>query len=149
MRGQIGDTFHGVVWIAGKPTQTAPKGSRNRRILMGPQVISSAMYQLPHLPIWMKPDRTGHDHNYPVGIIEKAQLVGDMIYITGSLIAPIDIGDDTMGLSYDVESAYVANPQLPDMWTVEHCLFQGVTVLKQSLGAHRTDSLFWIEANHE
>jgi hypothetical protein len=140
--------FEGILFLLNKPPAQSPRGCRGHKILFTPATIEKALEQLPGKPLFSSQCLTTHDITNPIGIIEKAFIVGDMFCISGSMHEEkfisqhLNASGETLGLSFDVLNANIEDLRQV-IWTCIKADFIGATMLLQSKAAYREDCLFW------
>jgi len=146
--------FTGVLFIIGKPSVLCPEGSRGHKILIAPEAIQDMLENFPGKPLWAcrKAENWTHNRQEIAGVIDKAQVIGDMFVIFGTLVDVYETLDiaatvDTLGLSYDISGAYVGNTYEFSVWNINKISqVLGAHIIPQYNAAHKEDCLFWIES---
>lgn len=140
--------FSGVLTRVDRPSDRAPNGAQGHRVLLPRAVAERALPSLLGMAVGYAPGLRGHDIQRKIGVITRAEIVGDRLEVAGHLfgkdfpevIAEIRARRDSLGMSYEVTDVRVADRSAP-IWVLEKVVFTGAAILDRSAAAYQTTSL--------
>lgn len=140
--------FSGVLTRLDKPSDRAPSGASGHRVVLPRAVAERALPSLLGMAVDYAPGLRGHDTRRKVGVITRAEIVGDRLEVAGYLFGK-DFPDvvkevracrESLGMSYEVTDVRVADTTA-DIWMLDQVTFTGAAILLQSVAAYQTTSL--------
>ena len=139
---------NGVLTRVDTPSDRAPSGAAGRRVLLTRAAAERALPSLLGMAVDYAPGLRGHDIRRKVGVITRAELIGDRLEVGGHLFAKdfpqvvreLRAQRDRLGMSYEVTRARVADPKA-DIWVLEHVVFTGAAILERRAAAYQDTSL--------
>jgi hypothetical protein len=153
--------FEGVLTLVDVPSDRAPSGARGHRVILTREAAEAALPSLLGMAVDYKAGWDGHDARQKCGIITSAELDGRRLAVAGYLFARDfpeleqkiqqqsvraasavgsgAIGDNAMGMSYELADAHVADMRAP-LWTLTRATFTGAAILLREKAAYRATS---------
>lgn len=140
--------FSGVLTRLDAPSDRAPSGAAGHRVLLPRAVAERALPSLLGMAVDYAPGLRGHDARRKIGVITRADIVGDRLEVSGFLFGK-DFPDvlremrarsGRLGMSYEVTDVRVANPSA-EVWALEHIVFTGAAILERTAAAYQSTSL--------
>lgn len=140
--------FSGVLTVVDRPSDRAPSGAAGHRVVLPRRVAERALPSLLGMAVDYAPGLRGHDAQRKIGILTRAEIVGERLEVSGYLFGkdfPGLIGElrarrDRLGMSYEVTRVRVADPRA-EIWVLEKVVFTGAAILERSAAAYETTSL--------
>lgn len=138
--------FEGVLTLVDVPSDRAPSGARGHRVILTRIAAEAALPSLMGMAVDYKEGWDGHDARRKCGIITSAQVDGAKLTVAGYLFArdfpeieqKVKV-EGTMGMSYELADAHVADMQAP-LWTLTRATFTGAAILLRDKAAYRATS---------
>ncbi len=140
--------FRGVLTLVGAASQHAPSGAKGHRVLLTRSATEAALPSLLGMALDYSPAMDGHDVRRKIGIVTEADVtpgsdevgqlaVGGYLFAQDfpEVIAEMNAGEGTLGMSYEITNAWVPDPAAP-VWTVTKFTFTGAAVLKRDKAAY-------------
>lgn len=146
--------FKGVLTLLGVPSDKAPAGAREHRVLLPAKVAREALGTLIGMGVCVKEGFDGHSM-LKIGVITHASISGGRVRVKGHLyardfketIAAIRASAD-LGMSYEISNAHVKDFRAK-VWTLERVTFTGAAILRRSLAAYTNTSFTLGDTNVE
>lgn len=140
--------FSGVLTLVDRPSDRAPNGAEGHRVLLPRRVAERALPSLLGMAVDFAPGLRGHDVRRKIGIITRAEVVGDRLEVSGHLfgkdfpdvIRDLRAGRDRLGMSYEVTDVRVRDRKA-DIWVLDRVVFTGAAILERDAAAYQTTSL--------
>jgi hypothetical protein len=140
--------FSGVLTRVDEPSDNAPYGSKQKRVLLPRDVAERALPSLLGMAVNIDAGFAGHDPKAKVGVITAASIVGSAINIEGFIYASdfpeetaaIQIDKDKLGFSFEAKQVSVENMDA-DPLVITGCVFTGAAILLKNNAAYTTTSL--------
>ena len=140
--------FSGVLTLLDTPSDRAPTGAAGHRVILPRAVAERALPSLLGMAVDYTPGLRGHDVRRKIGVITRAEIVGERLEVSGYLfgkdfpgvIDELRARRDRLGMSYEVTGVRVANPT-NEIWVLEKVVFTGAAILERSAAAYQTTSL--------
>ncbi len=150
--------FQGVLLVLNQASTKPPHGSRGHRIYVAKDVaekhldelIGMALNYAPPTPAVRQSGLDSHETRHKVGVITKAWIKGNKVYVSGGLWAKDfpeavkDLKRRGIGLSMELADVYVRDED-ESVWHLEDFTFTGMTALLKSAAAYY-DTSFEIAA---
>lgn len=146
--------FEGVLTLVDVPSDKAPSGAREHRVILTRAAAETALPSLLGMAVDYKAGWDGHDARQKCGIITSAELEGQRLTVAGYLYARDfpEFGSEfasqttsgihaagAMGMSYELADAHVADMRAP-IWTLTRATFTGAAILLREKAAYRSTS---------
>jgi hypothetical protein len=140
--------FSGILTRLDEPSDEAPHGSGNRRVILTRDAAEKALPTILGMAVDFTPSFNGHDAQKKIGLITEATIEGNAVHIEGFIYAA-DFPDtavriramkDELGFSYEMKNVLVADPGA-DTLVIESCVFTGAAILRKADAAYHTTSL--------
>jgi hypothetical protein len=136
--------FTGVLTYIDRPSEEAPSGARNHRVIITKRAAESALGTLIGMGIGYAPGFDGHDAQRKFGIITDAELVDDRIDVAGYVFArdfpefprTYDKRPHSWGMSYELADAHIEDMRAK-LWTIYKLTFTGAAILLRDKGAYK------------
>lgn len=155
------EPFHGVLTVVDTPSDKAPAGSRGHRVILTRTAAERALPSLLGMGLDYSPSFDRHDARRKVGVITRAEIVGQTIELSGYLFAKdfpeivrqIETGSidasairrnrptNPLGMSYEISDASIADTR-EKIWRLTRVTFTGAAILRRDKAAYRNT---WIE----
>lgn len=140
--------FSGVLTRLDAPSDRAPSGAAGHRVLLTRAAAERALPSLLGMAVDYAPGLRGHDVRRKIGIITRAEIVGDKLEVAGHLFGkdfPDILNDirtqrEHLGMSYEVTGVRVADARA-SVWVLERVVFTGAAILERSAAAYQATSL--------
>jgi hypothetical protein len=140
--------FSGVLTRVDTPSDRAPSGAAGHRVLLTRAAAEHALPSLLGMAVDYAPGLRSHDIRRKIGILTRAEIVGDRIEVAGHLFAkdfPEIIRElraqrDRLGMSYEVTRVRVADPKAA-VWVLDQVVFTGAAILERGAAAYHATSL--------
>ncbi|HEV8383933.1 MAG TPA: hypothetical protein VGQ11_03605 [Candidatus Acidoferrales bacterium] len=140
--------FSGVLTRLDKPSDRAPSGAAGHRVLLTRAAAERALPSLLGMAVDFAPGLRGHDVRRKIGLITRAEIVGDRLEVAGYLFGkdfPDILSDlraqrERLGMSYEVTGVRVADTKAT-VWVLERVVFTGAAILERSAAAYQNTSL--------
>ncbi len=140
--------FSGVLTLVDRPSDGAPNGAQGHRVLLPRRVAERALPSLLGMAVGYAPGLRGHDVQRKIGVITRAEIVGDRLEVSGHLfgkdfpevITELRARRDSLGMSYEVTDVRVADRSAA-VWVLEKVVFTGAAILDRTAAAYQTTSL--------
>ena len=137
----------GVLAILDQASDKPPSGGRGHKVILTRDAARNALASLVGMGVNV-PSTTSHDPQTKVGVIEGAEISGDMIVVWGYIFGrdfPKVIqklcASEEFGMSYEAADAHVEDMR-QDVWRLTKVTFTGAAVLPRSVIAYKlTDFL--------
>lgn len=162
--------FRGVLTIVDVASDKSPSGARGHRVLLTRRAAEAAIPSLMGMGLDYSPALDRHDARRKIGVITRAEIVGQMIEVAGFLYArdfpeivaeigrPARKGTSVssgekggnrdlrassagLGMSYEIADALVED-MTASVWVLNRVTFTGAAVLRRDKAAYRST---WIE----
>jgi hypothetical protein len=161
--------FRGVLTIVDVASDKSPSGARGHRVLLTRRAAEAAIPSLMGMGLDYSPALDRHDARRKIGVITRAEIVGQVIEVAGFLYARdfpeivAEIGRPTrrsmsassgteggrsvrasssgLGMSYEIADALVED-MTATVWVLNRVTFTGAVVLRRDKAAYRST---WIE----
>jgi hypothetical protein len=135
--------FEGVLCRLDEPSDIAPTGARNRRVILTKQAAEEGLESLLGMGLDFTKEWDGHDARRKCGVITNAHIEGEEIHVSGHLYSRdfpeirryLETGVE-MGMSYEMADAHVENMRA-DVWKLTAVTFTGAAILLRSKAAYR------------
>jgi len=140
--------FLGILGFTDSPSEAAPAGSRNHRVILTRQAALDALPSLVGMGICRSPDNDTHESQRKIGIITKAYLLGARIVVRGIIYASdcrvdvVALRKGKFGMSYEVADGKVIDMRA-SIWTLNKVHFKGAAVLLAEKAAYKK-TRFWL-----
>ena len=140
--------FKGVLLVLNVASTKPPHGSRGHRIYVPTAVAEKHIDGLVGMAInYDADDLDSHETRHKVGIVTKAWIKGDQVWVKG-IIWKKDFpeavtklsGRRDLGMSMELADVYVRDEH-EDVWHLEDFEFTGATILKKSAAAYYSTEL--------
>ncbi len=140
--------FSGVLTRLDAPSDRAPGGAAGHRVLLTRAAAERALPSLLGMAVDYAPGLRSHDVRRKIGIITRAEIVGDRLEVGGhffgkdfpDILSEIRAQRERLGMSYEVTGVRVADPKAA-VWVLERVVFTGAAVLERSAAAYQATSL--------
>lgn len=140
--------FSGILTRIDQPSDEAPHGSGNRRVVLTREAAEAALSTILGMAVDFTPTFNGHDSQKKIGLITEATIQGDAIHIEGFVYAAdfpdtaarIQAMKDELGFSYEMKNVIVADPGA-DTLVIDSCVFTGAAILRKADAAYHSTSL--------
>jgi len=140
--------FSGVLVRLDEPSDAAPHGSGNRRIIVSAEAAEKGLSTLLGMSVDFTPSFDGHDAQAKIGLITSADIVGNAIEISGfvyaadfpKVAASIRALKSALGFSFEAQRITVEDPGA-EIVTITDLAFTGAAILRKDKAAYRTTSL--------
>lgn len=162
--------FRGVLTIVDVASDKSPSGARGHRVLLTRRAAETAIPSLMGMGLDYSPALDRHDARRKIGVITRAEIVGQVIEVAGFLYARdfpeivAEIGRPArkgtaaalgtegrsrnlrasgagLGMSYEIADARVED-MTATVWVLNRVTFTGAAVLRRDKAAYRST---WIE----
>jgi hypothetical protein len=162
--------FRGVLTIVDVASDKSPSGARGHRVLLTRRAAEAAIPSLMGMGLDYSPALDRHDARRKIGVITRADIVGQLIEVAGFLYARdfpeivAEIGRPArknpsayskgesrttnprasnvgLGMSYEIADALVED-MTANVWVLNRVTFTGAAVLRRDKAAYRST---WIE----
>ena len=154
--------FRGVLTFVDAVSDKAPAGARGHRVRLTKRAAEAAIPSLLGMALDYSPRLDGHDTRRKIGVITRAEIVGQEIEVGGFLYGRdfpemvTEIGKERpggvsgtggrskcngLGMSYEIADAVVKDMQAK-VWVLNRVTFTGAAVLKRDKAAYGST---WIE----
>jgi hypothetical protein len=159
--------FRGVLTIVDVASDKSPSGARGHRVLLTRRAAEAAIPSLMGMGLDYSPALDRHDARRKIGVITRAEIVGQKIEVAGFLYARdfpeivAEIGRPALkasalgpgqvrnlrasnrglGMSYEIADALVEDMKA-SVWVLNRVTFTGAAVLRRDKAAYRST---WIE----
>jgi hypothetical protein len=148
--------FEGVLTLVDVASDRAPSGARGHRVILTRAAAQAALPSLLGMAVDYKAGWDGHDARQKCGIITTAELDGRSLRVAGFIFAK-DFPEieqqmrtpranasgasacGTMGMSYELADAHVADMRAP-VWTLTRATFTGAAILLRDKAAYQDTS---------
>lgn len=148
--------FSGILVRLDEPSDAAPLGSGNRRIIVSAAAAEKALGSILGMSVDYTPFFDGHDAQAKIGLITSANIVGNAIEIAGfvyaadfpQVAASIKNLKSALGFSFEAQRITVADPDA-DIVTITDLAFTGAAILRKDKAAYTTTSLAAAAAHEE
>ncbi|HZQ68359.1 MAG TPA: hypothetical protein VFA68_07550 [Terriglobales bacterium] len=149
------EAFRGVLTLVDVMSDRAPSGSRGHRVVLTRRAAEEALPSLMGMALDYTPALDRHDARMKVGVITRAEIVGQNLELGGYLFAkdfPELVREienastersaaSALGMSYEVAEVQVADARA-DVWMLTKVTFTGAAVLRREKAAYQKT---WIE----
>ena len=138
--------FKGVLLLLDQPSTKPPHGARGHRILVPKAVAEQVLDSLVGMGVNYDPGLGSHAPRRKVGVITKAWIVGNKVYVAGIIYkkdfpeAEKDLRRQGMGMSMELADVYVRDDNEP-VWYLQNFQFTGATILYKNDAAYYGTSL--------
>jgi len=140
--------FKGILTRIDEPSDSAPGGSKGKRVLLTRDAAERALPTLLGMPVDAKANMAGHDIKSKIGTITAATIEGNAIHIEGFLYAAdfpdevrrIQAERDSLGFSWEIQNIFVRDIDADPM-EITDCIFTGAAILYKDKAAYTTTSL--------
>ncbi len=140
--------FEGTLLLTDVPSDKAPHGSNNHRIMVPTSVAASSLKSIEGMGLNYSIRLDGHDVRRKVGVIQAAWIEGNEVKVKGIIWKkdfPEAVRDlrgkaDVLGMSMEVSEVSVEDPNA-DVWKIVGLTFTGATVLKAKSAAYHETTL--------
>jgi hypothetical protein len=139
--------FKGTLLVLDEPSDKPPHGSRGHRILVPMAAARKNLESIVGMGVNYDPGMDEHDPRHKVGVITKADIVGNKVNVEGIIYckdfpeAEIKLhGRHDLGMSMELANVYVRDENEP-IWHLNDFQFTGATILKKAAAAYTTTSL--------
>jgi len=130
------------------PSDRAPSGAAGHRVLLTRAAAERALASLLGMAVDYAPGLRGHDVRRKIGIITRAEIVGDRLEVAGhffgkdfpDILREIRAQREHLGMSYEVTGVRVTNSKAA-VWVLERVVFTGAAILERSAAAYQATSL--------
>lgn len=137
-------SFKGVLVRLDEPSTKPPNGSEGHRIYVPTAVAKRRLKTLIGMGLNYSPDLKSHAQRRKVGVIKKAWIEGQDLYVSGVVWkhdfpeAEKDLKRPSLGMSMELGKVQVADLDA-EIWKLEDFFFLGATILKKDAAAyHKT-----------
>lgn len=134
--------FKGVLLIVDAPSTKPPHGSRGHRIWVSKETAQKKLSGLIGMAVnYDSKDLDSHDTRHKVGIVDKAWIKGDQVWVSGFVWkkdfpeAQRDLKQGGLGMSMELADVYVRDED-EDVWHLVDFEFTGATILKKTDAAY-------------
>jgi hypothetical protein len=134
--------FKGVLLLLDVASTKPPHGSRGHRIYVPKKVAEEHLDGLVGMAVnYDRGDLDSHDTRHKVGIVTKAWISGDKVWVSGFVWkrdfpeAAKDLKQRGLGMSMELANVFVRDED-EDVWHLEDFEFTGATILKKSAAAY-------------
>lgn len=134
--------FRGVLLVVDAASTKPPHGSRGHRIYVPKDVAEKKLGSLIGMAInYDRGDLDSHVTRHKVGIITKAWIKGDQVWVKGFAYKKDfpevvhDLKQGGLGMSMELANVYVRDEN-EDVWHLVDFAFTGATILKKSAAAY-------------
>lgn len=140
--------FEGVLTVVNEASDKAPAGARGHRVILTRKAAEQALPSLLGMAVDYKPGWDGHDARRKIGVLTKADLVGQRLEVSGYLYArdfpevaqSIAAQRSTLlGMSYELADAKVEDMRA-EVWKLTRVTFTGAAILMREKAAYRATS---------
>jgi hypothetical protein len=140
--------FRGVLTQVDAVSDAAPAGAAGHRVLLPRDVAEAALPTLLGMAVNFAPDASSHAVRRKVGLITRAEILGDDLVVEGFLYAK-DFPDvvrevrarrEEMGMSYEVSGVEIEDPEA-EVWVLSSVTFTGAAILEKKSAAFKRTSL--------
>lgn len=136
--------FTGILTYIDRPSDTAPSGSRGRRVIITKRAAESALGTLIGMGLGVSAKFDTHDAKNKLGVITDAQLVDDRLDVQGFIYArdfpefPREYNKrpHSWGMSYELADAHVEDMR-SSIWIINKLTFTGAAILLRDKGAYK------------
>jgi hypothetical protein len=140
--------FRGVLTRLDMPSDRAPSGAAGHRVLLTHAAAECALPSLLGMAIDYAPGLRSHDVRRKIGVITRAEIVGDRLEVAGhffgkdfpDVLSEVRAQRERLGMSYEVTGVRVADAKAA-VWVLERVVFTGAAILERSAAAYQTTSL--------
>ncbi len=140
--------FSGILTHLETPSDRAPSGAAGHRVLLTRAAAERALPSLLGMAVDYAPGLRGHDVRRKIGVLTRAEIVGNRIEVSGHLFAKdfpeivreLRAQRDRLGMSYEVTHVRVADLRA-DIWVLDQVVFTGAAILERSAAAYQATSL--------
>ncbi len=140
--------FSGVLTRLDAPSDRAPSGAAGHRVLLTRAAAERALPSLLGMAVDYAPGLRGHDVRRKIGVITRADIVGDRLEVAGhffgkdfpDILRDIRARRERLGMSYEVTGVRVADAKAA-VWVLERVVFTGAAILERSAAAYQMTSL--------
>jgi hypothetical protein len=140
--------FSGVLTRLDTPSDRAPSGAAGHRVLLTHAAAERALPSLLGMAVDYAPGLRGHDVRRKIGVITRAEIVGDRLEVGGhffgkdfpDILKDIRAQRERLGMSYEVTGVRVADAKAA-VWVLERVVFTGAAILERSAAAYQATSL--------
>lgn len=148
--------FSGVLTRLDTPSDRAPSGAAGHRVLLTRAAAERALPSLLGMAVDYAPGLRSHDVRRKIGIITRAEIVGDRLEVAGHLfgkdfpdiLSDIRAQRERLGMSYEVTGVRVADAKAA-VWVLERVVFTGAAILERSAAAYQATSLAAASGKHQ
>src|SRR5436309_1728699 len=140
------EPFRGVLTLVDAASDKPPAGARGHRVLLTRAAAEAGLPSLLGMGLDYAPSLDRHDARRKVGVITRAEIVGQALELGGYLFAKdfpeivreienattdgVAMGAGSLGMSYEVTDAQVADLRT-EVWTLTKVTFTGAAILRR------------------
>lgn len=142
--------FSGILTRLDQPSDKAPSGSKGKKVFIPRYVAENRLDTLYDTAVDITYNLQGHDSRTKIGIITRAEIQNDAIYVYGHLFAhdfPDEIKEiralsrqGKLGMSFEITSVMVQDPDA-DILIIEDLVFTGAAILLKDSAAYSSTRL--------
>jgi hypothetical protein len=146
------EEFRGVLTVVDVASDRSPAGARGHRVMLTKRAAEEALASLLGMGLDYAPSLDRHDAQRKVGIITRAEIVGQKLELGGYLFAK-DFPElvrtirgngrrtrGGLGMSYEIADARVADVR-EAVWKLTKVTFTGAAILLREKAAYRETSI--------
>jgi len=147
------EPFRGVLTSVDVPSNRPPAGARGHRVLLTRTAAERGLASLLGMALDYAPALDRHDTQRKVGLITRADIVGNRLELGGYLFGKdfpdlvtairgkAQSGRGSLGMSYEISDVRVADMHAK-VWTLTEVMFTGAAILERDKAAYEDT---WIE----
>jgi len=147
--------FRGVLTLVEEASDKPPAGARGHRVILTRAAAEAALPSLMGMGVDYAPSLDRHDTRRKVGVITQAEIVGQLLELSGYLYGkdfPELIREmkstgrsaqaaQALGMSYEISDARILDMKAR-IWTLTKVTFTGAAILRREKAAYRKT---WVE----